>query len=157
MSLLITTHRLALGCVFAICTVFAIANSAHAESNIQGSASFENFDLHYSLFPSTFLLPEVAAVYKIKRSEYETLINVSISHSGKYGGVEADISGTVTNLMQQQKRLEFIEIKEESTVYYIAPIRISGEELVHFNISAKVRSNGDILSTTFSQKLYQSK
>jgi len=157
MSLLKAKYCLALGCVLAICSVFAIVNSAHAESNIQGSASFENFDLHYSLFPSTFLLPEVAAAYKIKRSEYETLINVSISRSGEYGGVEGDISGTVTNLMQQQKRLEFIEIKEETAVYYIAPIRISGEELIHFKLTAKVKSNGDVLTTKFSQKLYQAR
>jgi len=125
-----------------------------AETSSQGSQQFEHFSVHYSILSSTFLLPEVAKAYGIKRSKYESLINISVAPNNQYGGISVNLSGTATNLMQQQKSLDFIEIKEDKTVYYLAPIRVAGKELMHFVIEVKVPGQPDTLTTKFSTTLY---
>ncbi|WP_075186264.1 DUF4426 domain-containing protein [Teredinibacter haidensis] len=137
------------------CLLFLLFTSAFtwAQPSSQGSQAFDQHEVHYSVFPSTFLLPEVAAAYKIKRSKYESLVNISVSPTGQYGGLTAKITGTVTNLMQQQKKLSFLEIREGNTTYYIAPVRISGEELVRFKINVQIPEKDSPFITTFSTKL----
>ncbi len=128
--------------------------TSFAETSAQGSIAKGKYEVHYSLFPSTFLQAEVAAAYNIKRSKYETLINISVTPKGKYGGLAARLSGTATNLMQQQKRLAFTEIKEQSVVYYLAPVRISGEELIHFSVDVQPQNEENPFTIKFSSKLY---
>jgi len=122
-----------------------------SDDNVQ---HFAKYSVHYTVFNSTFLQPEVAAAYKLKRSEYESLINVSVVKTGEYGGLPVTISGTVTDLMQQQKALQFQEIREDSVVYYLAPVRIAGEDTVHFDISVTPEGESEPLVTTFTQKIY---
>lgn len=128
-----------------------------AEPSPQGTVAFDHYELHYSVFNSTFLQEDVAAIYGIKRSGYESLINISVTRKGEYGGLPAALSGTVTNLMQQQKMLEFIEIKEQGAVYYLAPVRISGEELVNFVINVTPENETQSLQAKFATKLYSDK
>ena len=128
-------------------------HTANAEDYVD-SKKFDRHTIYYTVFNSTFLTPEIAKSYGIKRSEYESLINVMVMENGKNGGVQVALSGTVTNLMQQQKQLQFMEIDEQDTVYYLAPIRVSGEETVHFNIVATPTGATEPLEVTFTKKLY---
>ena len=115
---------------------------------------FAHHTVYYTVFNSTFISADIAKAYAIKRSKYESLLNVVVSKNGEHGGIPAAISGTVTNLMQQQKPLEFKIIEEENTVYYIAPVRIGGEEVVHFNITLRVDGEPKPLELKFTKKLY---
>lgn len=115
---------------------------------------FANHTIYYTVFNSTFISADIAKAYGIKRSKYESLINVVVSKNGEHGGVPVAISGTVTNLMQQQKQLGFKTIEEENTVYYIAPVRIGGEEVVHFDITVRVDGEPQPLKLKFTKKLY---
>jgi len=130
----------------------ALALPAFAETSPQGSVQAGDHEIHYSVFPSTFLRPEVASAYGIKRSKYESLLNISVTAKGEYGGLSVSIDGTATNLLQQQKTLKFIEIKEKTATYYLAPVRISGEEILHFKVDATL-TNSKTLSAKFSSKL----
>ncbi len=113
-----------------------------------------NYTVHYSVFNSTFLLPDIAKANKLKRSKYESLINILVTKGEKQGGVPVEISGTVKNLLQQQKTLDFVTIKEQGTVYYLAPIRVSNKEIVHFSISTKPAGAQAPLVTQFTKTLY---
>ena len=127
---------------------------AFASGNDKNAVHFENYSAYYTVFNSTFIKPDVAATYGIKRSKYESLLNLSISEKGKYGGVAAALKGTVTDLMQQQKALEFKEINEDGTVYYLAPVRIAGEDLVRFKIDISLPDESKPLIVEFQQKIY---
>lgn len=115
---------------------------------------FANHTIYYTVFNSTFIPADIAKTYSIKRSKYESLINVVVSKNDKHGGIPVAISGTVTNLMQQQKQLGFKTIEEENTVYYIAPVRIGGEEVMHFDITARIDGEPQPLKLKFTKKLY---
>lgn len=115
---------------------------------------FANHTIYYTVFNSTFISADIAKAYGIKRSKYESLLNVVVSKTGEHGGIPVAITGTVTNLMQQQKQLDFKTIEEENTVYYIAPVRIGGEEVVHFDIAVRLDGEPQPLKFKFTKKLY---
>ena len=117
---------------------------------------FGDFVVTHTVFNSTFINEEVAAAYKLSRARDRALVNVSIVRSGAGSqtvGLPADISGTVTNLMQQQIQLKFMEINEGDAVYYLAPFRVHNEEVLHFAIT--VTHEGKDYDVKFTKKLYQ--
>ena len=139
--------------IIAASLVFSLCHSVFAqEENIQ---QFGEYSVHYSIFPSTFLSAEVASAYKIKRSEYEKLINIFISKQGETGGVPARVEGKTRNLMQQQQQFNFQEIIEDNTVYYIAPFKVSSDEILHFEINAKLADSTETLNVKFTKKVFK--
>jgi len=123
--------------------------------NAADSQDFGDYTVDYTTFPSTLMDAEIASTYGIKRSEYESLLNVFVSKNGKHGGIEVNINGSASNLMGQQQVLKFLEIKEENTVYYIAPIRVTNEDLMNFKISCKLKDNTEEFEIKFSKTLYK--
>lgn len=124
------------------------------EINPENHQTIGDYTVHFSVFNSTFILPDIASAYKIKRSKNENLINISVTKKGEYGGLPASISGHVTNLMQQRKELAFITIKEKTVTYYLAPILVSGKEIVHFNIQVTPQGETAPLDVTFTKTIY---
>ena len=133
--------------------LFFCTTTAHTK-DYKGHVDFEKYSVHFNVFNSTFISEKVAANYGIKRSKYESLLNVSVSPVGEYGALPAKLSGTVTNLMQQQKQLKFIEIAEKSATYYLAPIRISGEENVRIELKITPKGESETLEFSFNKKVY---
>ncbi len=118
---------------------------------------FDKYSVHYTVFNSTFVKPNIAAIHGIKRSQYENLINISVVPKGEYGGLPAKVWGTTTNLMQQQKQLKFIEIKEETATYYLAPVPINNKEVIHFDLNVTPDGEKDPLNLTFTKTIYAEK
>lgn len=142
-----------------LCLFIAQPLSASADTNeaFSNQHDFSSHSVRYSVFNSTFVPADVAKAYGIKRSAYESLINVSVSPLGEYGAYPSKISGTVTNLLQQQQILEFIEIAEKDATYYIAPLRVNGREDVHIELKIQPEGSDEELNLKFSQKLYSDK
>ena len=142
-------------------TLFTLVILGHPicsfSQDYQDHQTFEKYSVHYTLFSSTFVKPEVAAIHGIKRSKYENLLNISVVPKGEYGGLPATISGTATNLLQQQKTLDFIEIKEQTATYYLAPVRINNKEVIHFDIKVKLEGETDVLKVKFTKTVYADK
>ena len=130
---------------------------AYSEDSKDGEGGnffeFKEHKIFYTLFSSTFIPSDIAKSYKLKRSKYQSYLNVMVNPKGQHGGISAEINGTIKNLIQQQKELKFIKIQEKNTVYYLAPIRVNGEETLHFEINAKL-TTGKNLNFKFSKKLY---
>lgn len=133
-----------------------LASLGHAQKdpNLTFETDFAEYTVRHVVFNSTFIQPEVASIYGVKRSKNESILNLSVSRRGKLGALPAEISGTVTNLMQQQKDLQFKEIEEDNATYYIAPLRVANEEVLHFNILVKPNNSDDPLRVKFSQTVY---
>ncbi|MFT6926620.1 MAG: hypothetical protein ACJAZP_002239 [Psychromonas sp.] len=114
---------------------------------------FDNLEVHYIALSSTFLQPDIAKKYNIKRSRYNGLINISVlDKNNQNKAVSAKLSGAGRNLLGQSSSLSFTEIKEGDSIYYIANYPFTNEEIVNFNIMIKTSNKTNILK--FQHKFY---
>ena len=104
---------------------------------------FGDLQVHYIALPSTFLQANIAKEYKLKRSKYTGLVNISVLN--KKQGLKAEkaiLSGTGKNLIGQTVDLKFQEIVEGNSIYYIATYPFTNEEIVKFQINIQTKQNG---------------
>lgn len=114
-----------------------------------------NYDIHYVAFDSTFLTPQIAKAYDLKRSRYTGIVNISVLNNSdaEQEAVPVELSGTANNLLDARKKLTFKEIKEGKAIYYIAEIPYRDDQEINFNINVKY---GSKLNTQlkFKHKFY---
>ncbi|MCG9598750.1 DUF4426 domain-containing protein [Vibrio sp. Isolate25] len=117
--------------------------------------TIKDVEVHYSAFNSTFLTPQVAHSYELKRNGYSAIINISVLDNYQAGkpAITAKVSGSAKNLIGQTKTLEFREIKEGSAIYYLAEFPISEEENLTFDIDVNAGNKGTG-RLKFTQKFY---
>jgi len=126
-----------------------------AQAGAEPFTKFGDYTVVHSVFGSEFIDESIASRYNLSRGGDRALLNLSIVKSdagGKMRGLPAKVSGVVANLMQQQKTLEFIEIREGDAVYYLAPFRIYNEEVLHFSLT--VEHDNKAYDLKFTKKLY---
>ncbi len=113
-----------------------------------------NLEVHYSSFPSTFLTPEVANTYRIQRSRYSAVVNITVLDKTQDGkpAVTAVLSGQAKNLLGSIKNLSFREVREGSAIYYIAELNHANEESFSFTID--VSQDGNNGQIAFKQTFY---
>lgn len=140
-------------CLTLLLSLFAL-NSASAQENAE---HFGVYKVHYSVFNSTFLEPEIAQAYNLVRARDQVLVNISINKTQNGSatlGLPAAINGSASNLMQQQQTLEFKEISEGDATYYIAPLKHTNEETYNFTISVDPEGEAGPFELTLSRTLY---
>ncbi|KJY81440.1 hypothetical protein TW81_18455 [Vibrio galatheae] len=117
--------------------------------------NIKDIEVHYSAFNSTFLTPQVARSYQLKRNGYSAILNISVLDNSQAGkpAITAQISGNAKNLIGQMRELDFREIKEGDAIYYLAEFPISDEEQLTFNIDVSAGNKG-AGALKFSQKFY---
>jgi len=114
---------------------------------------FANLQVHYIALPSTFIQPNIAKKYNIKRSRTNGLLNISIlDKKQKNKAIAAVITGTGQNLIGQIYQLKFTEIKEGEAIYYLADYPYLNEEIVNFKINIKTQRKSNTLK--FQHKFY---
>ncbi|ROV61897.1 DUF4426 domain-containing protein [Vibrio ponticus] len=117
--------------------------------------TIKDVEAHYSAFNSTFLTPQVARSYKLKRSGYSAILNISLLDMSQVGkpAIAGKVSGTAKNLLGQTRQLSFKEVKEGDAIYYLAEFTISEEENISFNIDIDAGNKGKG-ALKFTQKFY---
>jgi Domain of unknown function (DUF4426) len=111
------------------------------------------YEAHYSVVPTLFLKPDVAASYGITRGRDRALLNVSIIETGR-GPVVAGVTGTVRDLLGQRHALEFSESVEGDAVYYLATLRFTDGEHLAFAIEVET-PDGNRHTVEFQQPVYE--
>ena len=96
--------------------VFGISFSAQAEQKV----TLGKWDVHYIVFDTTFLTPEIAKANGIVRSKYNALVNISVLDSATQVAQRVDISGTARNLIGTTKELKFKRVIDGDAIYYLA-------------------------------------
>ena len=115
----------------------------------------DNHIIYYNVFNSTMIPPDIARVHNLVRAKDQVYVNVAlVKKTGGYG-IPAIISGYHRNLMQQKFELEFIEIKEPTATYYLAPNRFINEEILHIDIAVESLDKTDAGALTITKKLYK--
>ncbi|HTN30737.1 MAG TPA: DUF4426 domain-containing protein [Pseudomonas sp.] len=112
--------------------------------------SFDELDVHYSAFNSSFLQPEIAAASGLTRAGNQGVLNISVLKAGK--PITATVSGQVRNLLGQINNLSFRQVREGEAVYYLAQFPI-GEETLSFTINVQ-SAGGPRNSFTFNQEFF---
>lgn len=138
--------------VIAALFILLVAQTARAES----SKTFGDYEVHYSVFTSTFITPDVARSYNIVRGKDRALINIAIRKRGDDGRTRAHaatIDGSSSDLIHKTP-LEFREIREQDSIYYIAELRFYDKELRTFTLEIQPQSSAESFSLKFSKQLY---
>lgn len=113
--------------------------------------TFGELDVHYSVFNSSFLQPEIAAAAGLTRSKTVGVLNIAALRDGK--GQAAKVSGTLKNLLGQSSELKFKQVLESGAVYYLAEFPLRQREMLTFNIQVQI---GDAAphTLTFNQEVF---
>ncbi|WP_152439573.1 MULTISPECIES: DUF4426 domain-containing protein [unclassified Marinobacter] len=122
-----------------------------------GQEDFGDYQVHWSVFPSTFLNPEVARANNLQRSRGIGIINISIMTEGEHGQIRpvgGQVQGQVTNDIQQVNFLAFRRIQEGDAVYFIAQYQYRSGDLMTFNITARPTGHNRDLPVRFSHTLF---
>ena len=130
-----------------LCLSVFMAFTVQAE-NMQ---SYADLDVHYSVFNSTFLLPEVAKATGLNRSKNQAVINISMIKAGKTH--KGAVTGGYKNLLGQSTTLTFKEIDEGDAVYYLSQFPITSQEILRFELQV-TDSEGKSHSLKFNQEVF---
>jgi hypothetical protein len=113
--------------------------------------TFGDLDVHYSVFNSSFLQPDIAAAAGLTRSKTGGVLNVAVLKAGK--GVPAKVSGQIKNLLGQTSTLSFKQVLESGAVYYLAEFQLREREILTFSLSVQVGDSAPH-SFTFNQEVF---
>ncbi len=113
--------------------------------------TFGELDVHYSVFNSSFLQPDVAAAAGLTRSKTVGVLNIAALKDGK--GQAAKVNGTLNNLLGQTSELKFKQVLESGAVYYLAEFPLRQREMLTFSIQVQI---GDAAphTLTFNQEVF---
>ena len=118
---------------------------------------YGDLKIFYSAFGSSFITPEVAAANNIVRGKGKGLINIAVIRELGVG-VPSNITGRLSNILQQTQALEFVEVREQTAVYYLAPFEFDNEDFLTFRINVSPESNEGISPGSydfkFQKKMY---
>ncbi|KXJ42829.1 MULTISPECIES: DUF4426 domain-containing protein [Marinobacter] len=134
------------------CLVLLFTSQSHADSK-----DFGEFEVHWSVFPSTFLAPEIARENNLNRSRGIGIVNISIMRETEDGGLEpvsGQVEGKVMNDIQQARFLAFRRIQEGNAVYFIAEYQYSNAELMTFQITTRPTGARQDLPIRFTHTLF---
>ncbi len=112
---------------------------------------FGDIEVHYSVFASSFLQPDVAAAYGIVRARDRAVVNVALRGPG--GALAARIDGTRSDLIRKDA-LGFREIREDGAIYYLAEIKFISAETLYFDLAITPEGGTSALRLEFSQALH---
>lgn len=141
----------------------ALAQGDDDAVRIETSKTFGDYEVHYTVIPSTTLLPEMAAEYKVVRAKDQALVNISVRKhlpDGTNVAQPVTLKGSYSNLIQPRD-LEFREVREQGAIYYLAQLRFTDRETLRFDLKiAPVMPEGEAVpvgapySVSFTRKFY---
>ena len=113
--------------------------------------TFGDLDVHYSVFNSSFLQPDIAAASGLVRSKTQAVVSVSVLKHGK--PLNTAVDGSVKNLLGQLSPLAFKQINGQGAIYYLAQFQMEQREMLTFTLKVK-NSDGSNNSFTFNQEVF---
>ncbi|WP_372763517.1 DUF4426 domain-containing protein [Pseudoalteromonas sp.] len=136
---------------FVACMAFAF--NAHSEQQGAQYKELGDWQVHYIAFPSTFIQPQIAQAYNLERSGYKGIVNISILTNDAAQTAQAvTLTGSAKNLLGNKQTLNFKEVKEGESIYYLAQVKYTNEEILRFDID--IQQGSQIQKLQFQQKFY---
>lgn len=119
---------------------------------------FDDLDVHYIVFNTTDLSPEMASRYDLTRAPDRGLINISgrrVADDGTTTPARLELEGSVTNLLGQSQPLRFREVEDPQAIYYLETIRFSDRETLRFRIQVTDTDTGRRHELRFQKALWR--
>ena len=138
------------------CFIACLALAFNAHSAQEQGAQYKElgpWQVHYIAFPSTFIQPQIAKTYGLERSGYKGIVNISIlKNDTDKTAQKATLQGTARNLLGNKQTLNFKEVVEGDSVYYLAQVDYTNEEILRFEI--EIQQGNQFQTLKFQQKFY---
>lgn len=126
-------------------------------SNAEQMVSHGDYMIHYNAFNSSFIQPDVAQSYGIKRSKTKGLLNISVLQKQADGTTKpasAIVKGEVVNLISQKQALSFQKVDETNALYYIGDFGFTDDQVLRFSLQVQPDPNQPAYSINFEQRFY---
>jgi hypothetical protein len=134
--------------ISAILPLALLSKHVHAEIK----QTLGPWDVHYIVFPSTFLTPEIAKANGLVRSKFNAVVNISVLDKETKEAQMPSVEGSARNLIGTTKELAFKRVVDGEAVYYIAPLSYRDRETYRFTVTITDRGQTETLS--FQQQMY---
>lgn len=141
----------------AFCLVAGWFAAATVAEELQTMQTFDRYEVHYSVFNTSFLSPQVAGAYGITRSKSKALMNIAvleIQPDGSRRNVTAILSGDHYDLIRHTP-LAFQEVREEKAIYYLSSFDIQHKATVYFTVNIQPDPDKPPYVLKFSKMLYR--
>ena len=131
-----------------ICAVLLLAACSAVGEQVK---EVNGWKIHYSVFNSTFLQPEVAERLGLTRSKNRTLLVISILNPDDKP-TDVSVKGSYRNLLEQETVLNFERVEDGDGFYRVASFVADNEETLRFRVAVELPSGEEQLN--FTQKIY---
>ena len=131
---------------------FALGLMFSYSVNAEQKRELGNWDVHYIALNTTFLTPEVAKQYGIVRSKFNALINISVLDRQDKSAQSVILTGEAKNLLGVVKKLNFKQITEGKSIYYLALLPFS--DLEQYRITVNINDGLEQKDLKFQHKFY---
>lgn len=119
--------------MLSLAVLFMCALPSFADSD--NMKTLGSWDVHFIALPSTFIQPNIAQQYGLKRSQYSGLINIAVLNHNDQTAQDVVLTGSARNLLGTSQTLTFIPVVEGDARYYLAQVDFRNEELFRFDIT----------------------
>jgi hypothetical protein len=139
--------------ILTVLFVSLISLSAWAEN----STAIPGYTIHHNAIPTASLDPAIAKQYRIQRSKYRGMINVSVikSEEGTTGkSTPAVILAKATNIRGQMISIPMRQVLEADAIYYIGEFRIADQETLNFNLQVQPQGETRFYKAKLSQQFF---
>jgi len=133
--------------------LFSLSGTVQAAQFVE----FDNYEIHYNAFNSSFVKPEIAQQNGLVRGKRRALVNVSVlqkQDDGSLKAVNALVSGVATNLISQQQHMKFNKIDEGKAIYYIGSFGFTDSQVMRIALDVQPDPNRPAYTINFEQKFY---
>ena len=121
-------------------------------SQAERKAVFGEYAVHYTVFNTKFLRPEIAERYGVERARDRALANVSVLDAAGRA-IDVPVTGFFRNLLGQVEPLSFRTVRAGDSTYYLASLTYPHAEALRFEIVADLPGHGPA-TVSFQQTLY---
>ncbi len=137
------------------CSVFFVALCWLLGASTAQAAQYKtlgDWDVHYIVFNTSFLEPEIARAYQIQRSKFQGLVNISVLNSSDQKAQNVALSGTATNLLGTVRQLNFRQVVDGDAIYYLATIPF--RDMEDYRFSVDIRRGNEVQTLKFRHQFY---
>lgn len=122
----------------------------------QSSTTVGQYQINHIAYNSTFLERDIARLYKITRAKNMAVINISVQDTENDAkGVEASVTGTATNIINQIKKVNFRKVESGDAIYYISDYRFDEGDVLTFKIDVTLPGQSRPQRVEWQQKFWK--
>lgn len=142
---------------FVIWSIFLLGLLLSAGSSQANEIEFDRHVVHYTVVNTTFLSPDVARAYNIRRSSSRVLVNVVIMKrdGDAMESVPGSVSGQAMNLNRQLRNLSFRQVRDGDAYYHLAEVAVRPGEVLDFNLRVSAAGDDETMPVSFRQSFYR--